>query len=190
MRLLLIPVFLFLCISFSNSQSVEFYKEELKFSIENNWFYVSGTYYFRNLTGDTIQRFLIYPLPDEKEFGVTDSIKITPLEKNDPAGKLKRVNPNRASFTIFILPRGTAAYKIDYRQQIQANKMKYILTSMRTWHNNLERADFELTYPVNLCIGFINFLPDTVMLLDGNIIWRWSKSNFMPDRDVDIILRK
>jgi hypothetical protein len=169
---------------------VEFYKEDLKFSIEDNCFNVSGTYYFRNLTDDTIRRFLVYPLPDEKEFGVTDSIKITPLEKNDPAGKLKRMNPNRASFTIFILPRGTAAYKIDYRQQIQTNKMKYILLSMRTWRNKLEEADFELSFPSDLCIGSINFIPDKVMLRDGRTVWQWRKSNYMPDRDVDIILRK
>jgi hypothetical protein len=189
MRLQLIPVFLFLCISFSNSQSVEFYKEDLKFSIENDWFNVSGTYYFRNLTGDTIRRFLIYPLPDEKVFGVTDSVKISPLEKNDPAGKLKRVNPNRASFTIFILPHGTATYKIDYRQQIRVNKMKYILTSMRTWRNRLEEADFELSFPADLCIDSVNFIPDKVMLRDGKIVWQWRKSNFMPEKDIDISLR-
>lgn len=174
----------------SHCQHVEFYKEDLKFSIDNDWFKVRGTYFFRNLTGDTIRKYLIYPFPEERVYGKIDSVTV--INRNDfsKTNELRGINSKGAFFVIKILPRGTAVYEISYQQQITSGKMKYIITSMNTWRNNLEVADFELTYPVKVCIGSINFLPDQAEIKNDKVVWKWNKTDFMPKKDIEICLRQ
>jgi len=171
------------------SQHIEFYKEDLKFSIDNECFKVRGTYFFRNLTSDTVSKFLIYPFPDEKVYGKIDSVRVINRDDVTETNKLKGINTRGAYFAIKILPNGIGDYEISYRQHIYEGKMKYILTSMNAWHNNLEEADFELTYPANVCIDSINFLPDQLEIINDMVVWKWKKKDFMPQKDIEIYLR-
>jgi hypothetical protein len=172
------------------SQTVEFFKEDLKFSISENYFKVEGSYYFRNTTDDTIRKFLIYPFPDYLIYGEVDSILIYNKSTGEQDNKLSGINTKGAYFIIVIKPNDIVQYDISYIQKSISNKAKYILTSMQSWRNKLEEASFELSFPVSPCLlDSINFIPQEALLQNDKIIYRWQKTDFMPNKDVDIFLR-
>lgn len=171
------------------SQSVEFYKEELNFSIKENSFKVVGLYYFRNLSDDTIRKYLIYPFPNEAIYGKIDSVVIYDSQSDKKENILSGINSKGAYFIITIKPKGVAAYEISYSQQIASKKAKYILTTMNNWRNKLEKANFELSFPVSICIDSINFIPKNTFKNQNRIIWQWSNEDFMPVKDIDIYFR-
>ena len=191
---MMIRLFLFLTILITInigvlSQSVEFFQEDLKFEISDSSFNVCGLYYFRNLTQDTIRQFLIYPFPNEKNYGKIDSVVIYNVQNNPKENELSGFNNKGAYFIVNIKPKGTTIYQITYSQHLDSKKAKYILTTMNNWRNKLEKANFELSFPEDICIDSINFMPQTPFKKGDRIVWQWSRTDFMPANDVDIYLR-
>lgn len=180
---------LLLSVSLVNSQSVEFYKEDLRFEITKDYFKVTGQYYFRNKTTDTIRKYLLYPFPAEETYGEVDSIRILNVSAGETDNNLLGRNSKGAYYIVVIDPKETVQYEISYIQKTLSNKVKYILLTMNTWRNKLEEASFTLYYPRDIIIDSINFIPQNVFVNDDRVIWQWNYEDYMPDKDVDIYLR-
>jgi hypothetical protein len=165
-------------------QDVSFYKENITMKIEQDYFYVTGNYFLKT-TGDQLIT-LIYPLPVDSLYGEVDTISIYNLTTNKPVQILDR----EKDVVVFKLEFGE--YKevellISYRQKLLGNRAEYILESTASWRKPLERADYQLIVPAGMEIESFSIKPDESVIAGEEMIYYWTKKNFMPA--VNIIIQ-
>ena len=95
-----------------------------------------------------------------------------------------------ASFTIQIEPDSTAVYRICYRQELKGEKAEYILTTTQTWGRPFEQVNYTLTFPRELSLDSLSYIPDSLREESNRYIFFWYKENFMPDRNFEIHFSK
>lgn len=165
------------------SQNFQFYNEKITFEIKNNFFYVDGIYNFCNNGDKEIQKVLFYPFPIDSLYGEVDSINafdVNAKSANIIVSKTKK----GMSFKIILSPYGVGKYSISYRQRILKNKAEYILTTTQRWGVPFENASYKLISPLNMKITSMSYIPDSTMQKNDNLIYYWSKKNFMPDKNM------
>ncbi len=168
---------------------LQFYQEDLNFMIEENYFYVDGLYYFRNINDKELKQRLIYPFPQDSAYGDIDSLfMVNVLDSTITTNIQKR--ENGASFTIQIDPDSTAVYRIGYRQELKDKKAEYILTTTQTWGRPFEQVNYTLTFPKELSLDSLSYMPDSLREESNKYIFFWYKENFMPDRNFEIYFSK
>ena len=69
---------------------------------------------------------------------------------------------------------------IAYRQKLPGNKAEYILESTASWRKPLEQADYQLIVPADLEITRFSIQPDTFMEAGEEMVYYWTKKNYMP----------
>ena len=188
MKHIIIFILLF-SFKFVQAQDLQFYQEDLDFKIEENYFYVDGLYYFRNLSNKVIKRRLFYPFPQDKVYGKVDSIFVIniqdPLKETDLRNNIKG-----SSFTIHIEPDTIAIYRIGYRQELKETKAEYILTTTQTWEIPFEQVNYTLEFPKEFSLDSISYMPDSLREESEKYIFFWHKENFMPDKNFEINFNK
>jgi hypothetical protein len=95
-----------------------------------------------------------------------------------------------ASFTIQIEPDSTAVYRICYRQELKGEKAEYILTTTQTWGRSFEQVKYTLTFPRELQLDSLSYMPDSLREENNKYIFFWYKENFMPNRNFEIHFSK
>ena len=64
----------------SVAQDVEFFREDIKFEISDDYFIVEGDYYFCNVGERSINQILFYPFPQGKNYGEVDTISVVEIK--------------------------------------------------------------------------------------------------------------
>jgi hypothetical protein len=149
--------------------------------IERNYFYVTGNYFLRTAGDQSI--ILVYPLPVDSLYGEVDTINIFNLTTNNPVKILER----RKDVAVFKLEFGE--YKevellISYRQKLLGNRAEYILESTASWRKPLEQAEYQLIVPIKLKISGFSIPPADSLTTVDEMIYYWTKKNYMPDRNM------
>ena len=187
MKNLLILSFLAVIQSYSHmviSQSLQFYREDIVFKINNDVVLTDAVYHFCNVGEKDIHTQLFYPFPDST-MELIDTIIINDM-------KSKEIIPYREGhsgvyFGITVNAYGQASYRVFFRQRLEEQKYKYILTSTESWGRALEFANFELQILENLKIDSISYPPDTSFMKDNIRYYFWNKKDFMPAKDFEVI---
>lgn len=165
------------------SQNISFFAEDLKFDLNDDRFEVDGLYHFRNNTAEEIRQMLFYPFPDTEVYGSISHVSIHPAD--DTTNMLSRQNEDGCLFKLKIPPNEEVVYRIGYRQQLKANKAKYIITSTQAWEAPFETAKFQLAFPKDLQTLTSSIPPDSIASGSENVTYFWNRKNFMPDRDFE-----
>ena len=171
------------------AHNIQFYQEDIDFKIEENYFYVDGLYYFRNLSNKEINRRLFYPFPQDKVYGKVNSVFVINLQDSLMEVNLQN-NLKGSSFTIHIEPDTTAIYRIGYRQELKETKAEYILTTTQTWGIPFEQVNYTLEFPKEFSLDSISYMPDSLREESDKYILFWHKENFMPDKNFEINYKK
>ena len=183
-------IILFQISSFSFTQNLQFYQENLKFSITKTNFTVDGLYYFRNPTPDTIKQYMSYPFPQISGLGEVISVEGTSLYPEMKAPVIVNVNQEAAKFRLMVYPFDTAVLRITYVQLIQDHKVEYILTSTKAWKEPLEKADFTLKLPIDFKIDSLSYDADSLLIKDGYLFYKFHFEDFMPDKNFSVNFSK
>ena len=164
------------------SQELTFPKEDLTFTIEAKYFIVEGNYFFRNNTDQFIRRNILYPFPQENQFGKVDSIYLLNLTSQ----KILRYDKskNSISFSLETPSKDSTLIFIYYKQKIISDSVKYILTTTRFWGRPFEYVEYKLIVDPSLEITKFSYEPNKEYLIEEKKIYYWEKENFMPDRDM------
>lgn len=180
-----LAVFLIVAVTLNiKSQQVDFFREDLKFRLDNHYFEVTGDYYFRNASNSCASLMLIYPFPsDTAVFGKVDSVKCVDL--SDGHSHMDTVNAEYMLFSITIAANESKVYQISYRQQLLGNKALYILTSTQRWAKPFEEVSYKLITE-NVFVDSISYIPDRVEVFPDSTTYYWKKKYFMPDRNFEI----
>ena len=165
-------------------QDISFFREDLKFTHNEDNFEIDGLYYFRNTTDKKIQQLIFYPFPDINIFGDINSIRIT--TKDDTTSQIATISDFGSLFRLFIDPNGEAIYHIKYKQKPESNQARYILTTAQQWGKAFEKASYVLKVPANLHIDSLSINPDTMYKSNDSTYYFWWRENFMPDVDFNL----
>ena len=169
------------------SQKIEFFKEDLKFSLQDGLFVVDGLYYFRNTTDAEVKQMLFYPFPDVEVYGEIAFIEIT--KAGDSVSQLATETAKGSLFKVQIPANGEIPFHIRYGQKLKSEKAKYIITTTQKWGNPFEQADYRLEVPSEKAVTNFSIPPDTLFQKDHLQIFIWNRRNFMPVVDFDFEFR-
>jgi hypothetical protein len=166
-----------------NGQDLQFYREDIIFSINMKYVEINGEYYFCNVGEKDIRLALFYPFPENTK-GLIDSLVVEDL-------KTKAVIPHREAgsgihFELFVKAYGQSAYRVFFRQKLNENYFRYILNSTATWGKSLEFANYELQMSLTIIPDSLTYPPDTSFIQNNLRHYKWKKTDFMPDRDFEV----
>jgi hypothetical protein len=166
-----------------NCQDLQFYREDILFSINEKYVETDALYYFCNVGEKDIQVALFYPFPDST-MELIDSLVVEDM-------KTKFVIPYRDArsgvfFEIFVKAYGQSGYRVFFRQQLKEEHFRYILNSTATWGKSLEFANYELQMPLTIIPDSLSYSPDTSFIKNNTQYFQWKKMDFMPDRDFEV----
>jgi len=186
MKKILVLLSAILCMDKLQSQPpVTFTSENIDFNIDSNFFTINGIYVFNNKTDKPQDVNVLFPFA--VEVAKIESIRITNLNnlKSVYFNKLKQA----ISFSISVTPFDTTELNIYYRQPTDTIN-KYILTTTKSWGTALEKANYSLEAEKNVSVSSLSLKPDSVVVGDSKKTYFWSKTNFLPDKDFEVILVK
>ena len=180
--------FLILLSLISRSQSLEFYRENLVFSIDSSYFTVSGTYYFRNPSQQAGLFTITYPLP---RCAINESIDtLVVFDAESPERPvLVTQKDSLYTFQVGIGAGSEKALSISYRQKYANNQVKYILTTTQYWRKSLKQASYDFLVPNYLLVKDFSYPPDSHSEFTDEIIYHWVKTDFMPEKDFIVHLK-
>jgi hypothetical protein len=169
------------------SQNIEFFKEDLKFSLQDSLFVVDGLYYFRNTTDAEVKQMLFYPFPDVEVYGEIAFIEIT--KAGDSVSQLATETAKGSLFKVQIPAKGEVPFRIRYGQKLRSEKAKYIITTTQKWGTPFEQADYRLEVSSSVVVTNFSIPPDTLFQKDRLQIFTWKRTDFMPVVDFDFEFR-
>jgi len=164
-------------------QDLEFYREDIVFSIRENKVITDAEYYFCNVGKKDIRITLFYPFPDNT-MELIDSLLVEDLD-TDSVIQYRGAGTG-IFFEIFVNAYGQSAYRVYFRQRLKEEHFKYILSSTATWGRSLEFANYELQMPLPFILDSLSYLPDTSYILNDLHYYKWKKVDFMPDKDFEV----
>jgi hypothetical protein len=162
------------------SQDLQFYREDIVFSVSEDQVSTDAVYSFCNPGGKEITTLLFYPFPpDTRE--LIDSLVVTDLK----AGTVIPFREGKSGvfFPVSVNSYGQASYRVYFRQKLVENHFEYILTSTGSWGRPLEFANFELQVPTGILIDSLSYPPDSSFMINETRHYTWKKKDFMPDKD-------
>ncbi|MEA3446927.1 MAG: hypothetical protein U9Q98_00535 [Bacteroidota bacterium] len=161
------------------TQEVEFYGEDIHFTISESHFTVDGNYHFCNISTDSIRTPIMYPFPLDSLYGDVDNIRVVNLHSG---GEVKFTNnsPFGIRFSLVLAPLAIAAYRIAYRQELNAGRAEYILTTTRHWNKPFEMVNYRLTILSDIKLDSCSYQPDST----AGKQYFWKKRNFMPQKNM------
>jgi len=132
----------------TNHDTVEFTKEEINLTVnEDGSVNVQGEYHFRR-TGDSVNIFNIqYPFPDHKKYGKVEieSVTVNNKEKKYYQHELKKYD--RISLSLEFKDSAECEMIIHFIQYPENPSYKYILKSTRKWKKELEESVINVMLP-------------------------------------------
>jgi hypothetical protein len=167
-------------------QGLQFYREDIVFKINEDAAEADAVYHFCNVDKDKIITTLFYPFPGNT-MELIDSILIRDFKTGEIISF--RQGKSGVFFEISVTAYGQAAYRVFFRQKLEGQKFKYILTSTGNWGKELEFANFELQVPVSLKVDSLSFTPDSSFIQDDFQYYIWKKKDFMPEKDFEVFLK-
>ena len=180
---------IFICFGFTEilSQNIDFFREDLRFRLSENYFEVQGDYYFRNNSSKPLNLKLKYPFPNDSLFGKIDSVKC--FSSTDLVSSINIIKHEYIMFTVSIPANETKVYCISYRQELRGNRAMYILTTTQQWGKAFDQVFYELVVE-NLYVDSLSYIPDKVEIFTDSTKFYWEKKNFMPDRNFEVFFHK
>jgi hypothetical protein len=170
------------CSAYVTGQRIEFYKEELAFSIDSACFSVNGDYYFRNQTNSFLDTRIFFPVDGTQGPKAIDTILIYDIsEPMHPL--LVEVKDSIASFSLSFVPFSEKCVKIYYRQHHDGTRARYILLTTRMWQKPLESAKYSLITNKNIIISSFSITPDQSEAFGETRLYYWNRKQFMPEKD-------
>jgi hypothetical protein len=165
------------------SQDLQFYREDIAFSVNLKYAEINAEYYFCNVGEKDARVALFYPFPDST-MELVDSLVVEDMST-------KSFIPYRDArsgvfFEILVKAYGQSAYRVFFRQQLNEDHFRYILKSTVTWASALEFANYELQMPLSITTDSLSYPPDTSFIKNDIRYFKWKKTDFMPDKDFEV----
>jgi hypothetical protein len=173
---------LFHCSWFVAGQRIDFFKEELVFTLDSTSFSVNGDYYFRNPSTSAVNYRILYPVSKTRGSSPIDTIVVYDVSK---PGRplLVEIRDSVASFSLSFIPFEEKCVKIYYKQHHNGASARYILMTTHNWHQPLELAKYSLVTGKSITVSHFSIPPDQSVDYGETRIFYWTRKQFMPETD-------
>jgi hypothetical protein len=177
--------FLVVALGVQAQKNVSFFEEHIDFEMDTVYFSINGIYSFCNPADIEINQQILFPFAVNTS--PIDSIRVINLSSYEkvPFERLKKA----IGFNFTIAPGDTVDINIFYRQEL-AIKNTYVITSTQSWKKPLETAVYTLSTPLEMKIESFSYLPDSKEVSNGKMLYRWTKNNFMPKQEFEVVIDK
>jgi len=167
-------------------QKVVFQAETVKVFVAVDAVRVEGTYLFTTASSVPVVAGLFYPIPIDSMHLFPDSIRVISGGRPLPYREVE----DGIIFDLRLSKGRVTKAHVHYSQSCLDNSACYLLTSTAAWTQPLERAEFEVHVGTDLELSWIAYNIDEVTEVDNKEIHRFSRKNFMPDKDLCLRWRK
>jgi hypothetical protein len=167
-----------------------FYADGVQFSKENiavtvltpSMIEIRGEYFFTSQDTNTAFSNLFYPFPVDSSSLYPCFINVKKIRGADTLPFTR--NDRGIFFPVDVHAKDTTEIEIIYRQQVKNHSGTYILTTTSAWGNPLHNSTYSVSIPQTLNLDYMSYECDSVQMSGSNIIYGFSKKQFMPDRDL------
>lgn len=161
-------------------RKVVFQAETVKIFVAVDAVRVEGTYVFTTASSSPVVAGLFYPLPIDSMHLFPDDIRVI------SSGHLQQYRKveNGIIFDLRLSMERVTTAHVQYSQPCLDSSACYILTSTAAWTQPLERADFEIHVTTDLELSWIAYEIDEVTKDNNEEVHRFSRREFMPDKDL------
>jgi len=163
-------------------QSLQFYGEKIEISILGENALVTGEYYFRNNTSQSIRRTLYYPFVINQNLPWPDSISV--YQVSEKKSLTFRKAKEGVLFTLQVPADSTIIYKVTYRQRTPSRKMEYILTTTQKWGRPLVFAEYSIILPEDFKLSDISLAPDSHQEINHKQTIKINRQNYLPTKNL------
>ncbi len=168
----------------AHSQVVQFFREKIDIEVRDSAAVVTGTYYFKNISGREVNVPLYYPFVVNDSLPPPDRVAVTDMVQ-------KKAVPFFAAnkgvrFFIRLPAKSIRIYRVAYRQSTPYRMMEYILTTTRAWGRTLQSAEYMVILPQTLTLTDSS-LPFRQKSLDTPFdFYYYNITNFLPHKNFHI----
>lgn len=163
-------------------QTADFFKEELRFTVDSAYFHMQGDFYLLRNSSELNSMKLSFPVPSEATQFI-DSLYVYDYasEKNINTFKIDSV----FYFTVLFSDKDTAIFNISYKQKLQPNdsSLTYIITTVGYWGRPLQYASYSLLVPDYIEASSFSLNVDKQLNLGREMLFMWERYSFMPETD-------
>ncbi len=143
---------------------------------------VDGEYFFSTAQSMPLSAPLYYPFPIDSAANYPCFIRVTD-------GRSAKTMPftrqeQGISFTINCKAADTAEVIVLYKQRVKNQSGRYILTTTGAWGRPLVNSRYTMSIPQTLTLAYMSYECDTVVKSGNDLVYRFFKKQFMPDRDL------
>jgi hypothetical protein len=157
---------------------IRFLGEYIDFTLTDSAFGVKAVYRFTNAGSPAARHMIAYPFPEELR-AISD-IRVTDLRTGEAVAF--DTAARAITFSLALAEADTADILVTYRQPARRRNV-YILRSTRQWGSALEFARYTLRVDRRVAVAGFSYAPDRREETAEACIYRWSRTNFMPDED-------
>lgn len=143
---------------------------------------ISGIYYFSNIDSSAKTMSIFYPFPIDSFHIYPHFIRLVAMSKKQDTSY--SMLSGGIGFNISVGPGKTDSIKIIYRQKIHHGQGRYILTTTKYWNKPFERADYSITFPLQITLNYWSFQFDSLAQNKDNITYFAHRKLFMPTEDM------
>jgi len=157
---------------------VEFFKEKIKISCDDEEIRVEATYYLRNLSNGILFMTIKYPFPVDEHHPFPYQIKV----ENYRFWKDK----SNIYWKMRLQPKEEKSIKILYKQRVYNKSATYIVSTTQYWGRPIEKADFVISVPIDWKKVKISYPTDKLEIRGNRKLYLIAQEKFFPTKEIVI----
>lgn len=185
MRMLFAALFLLVSV-LVNAQKADFYREELRFAVDSQWFYIQGDYFFARASESVAEQKIGFPVP-EGTMELIDTFSVYNYQSQ------QYVSTGRGrsgfNFNVSFAQHDSIVLHIRYRQRITDSSLRYIITSVQAWGKPLRYAAYSLEVPHYAEVSGFSLGDPHIFTTEKSRVYMWERYHFMPITDISFNYR-
>ncbi|MBI4726288.1 hypothetical protein HY768_03520 [candidate division TA06 bacterium] len=185
MKIIALAVCIFSIVAPAYARIAKFKSEKVVVTINSGWAAVNGVYWMQAQRAPARLN-IFYPFPKGR-WNFPENVKASSISQSGNISELKvMVSPDSDGvyFNLVFPDTFLLQLQVSYRQALKGNEFCYILKSTQEWGLPLERAEFEISIPVNLKRQNINYKPDSIIVEEKRFIYKIVRKSFLPKEDI------
>ncbi len=171
------------------ASDLDFVKENIYVSLRlPDTMCVTGEYFFAAKDGSALSTSVVYPFPVDSSIAFPHAIRVT--DKTGPVAFQSHPEQAMILIPVAIEKGDTGTTTIVYRQRLNGSTGRYILTTTKSWQKPLGKSNYSVTVPSNAVLTFLSYESDTVYQKNSSLVYSFTKSDFMPVKDLVFSFKK
>ncbi len=183
---LYIGIFLVAFVSGATAQNVLLSREKVAIRVDPVHVTVSGEYVFRNNAARVTNQTMFFPLPVIRGEQKLDSVSFYDLTGSSSVNY--RRLPAGLFYQLTFQPQQSRKIGLYYSYDHNGTEARYLQKGHASyWNSPISQEDVTVSFnELEITIDSLSVKPETKVIEDGITKCSWHRTNFMPDKELEI----